>query len=132
MKELLPEAPFVPPGRTRGLRFALWTIYILLAFTCLCGASALIFHWRGFGFSRIIGAVFLLFGLFKIVLAWDALVAPTAQAPQSDQRQEVGTPGMFRLWVSYKVWAGLLAVLVGLVLMILGSRMLDQMPLMLK
>jgi hypothetical protein len=70
------------------------------------------------------------FGIFKLVLAWDAVVAPLAQAPQTSQRQESGTPIMFRLWVSYKLWAGLLALAAGVALMVLRSSLLDRMPYM--
>jgi hypothetical protein len=131
MTQLLPVSEHVPPGRTRGLRYAVWTVYALFSLTCFFAVGALLTHWQGIGFSRIVGFVFVLFGVFKIVLAWDAVMAPKAQAPMSDQRTEVGSPGMFRLWVNYKLWAGFLAMVAGGTLMVIGSKTLDLMPTML-
>ena len=73
---VLPDPP--PPPRTRAMRVALWTIYGLFTASCFFAAGALFSHWHGLPFSRIIGMVFLLFGVGKIVLAIDAMQAPAA------------------------------------------------------
>jgi hypothetical protein len=123
---VLPEPP--PPPRTRRMRVALWTIYGLFTAACLFAATALFSHWHGIAFSTIIGTVFLFFGVGKIALAIDAMQAPTAQAPRSDQRQQVGSPALFRLWVIYKMAPGIIGLGAGVWLIAFGSRMVDSMP----
>ena len=130
MNQLLPVNDQAPTARTRGMRTAVLIVYVLFTISCLCAISALLSHWHGIAFSRLVGGVLATFGIFKLVLAWDAVVAPLAQAPQTSQRQESGTPIMFRLWVSYKLWAGLLALAAGVALMVLRSSLLDRMPYM--
>jgi hypothetical protein len=123
---VLPEPP--PPPRTRAMRVALWSIYGLFTASCFFAAAALFTHYHGIQFSRIIGTVFLLFGVGKIVLAIDAMQAPAEQAPRSDQRQQVGSTGMFRFWVVYKFAPGVIGVVGGVYLIAVGSRMVDSMP----
>ncbi len=123
---VLPEPPL--PPRTRVMRVALWTIYGLFAGSCFFAAAALLTHWHGMPFSKVIAVVFLLFGTGKIVLALDALKAPAAQAPQSDQRQATGSPAFFRLWVIYKMVPGVIGLGIGAWLLIAGSLMVDHMP----
>lgn len=119
----------VAAGGPRGTRVLLWVIYAAFAATCLAGVLALLTHWRGLPFSRIVGAVLLLFGVFKILLAVDAVRAPRAVAPQSDQRQDTGSPAMFRLWVVYKLVPGALAIGAALYLFARGSHYLDGLVL---
>ncbi len=123
---VLPDPP--PPPRTRTMRVVLWLIYGLFTASCFFAAAALFTHYHGLAFSRIVGMVFLFFGVGKIVLAIDAMQAPAAQAPQSDQRQQVGSPGMFRLWVFYKWAPGAIGIGFGLWLIAAGNRMIDTMP----
>jgi len=123
---VLPDPP--PPPRTRNMRVALWTIYGLFTGSCFFAAAALFSHWHGIPFSRIIGAVFMLFGVGKIALTIDAMQAPAAQAPRSDQRQQVGSTGMFRFWVLYKWLPGAIGLAGGLYLIIAGAPLIDKMP----
>jgi hypothetical protein len=123
---VLPEPP--PPPRTRGMRIALWTIYALFTATCFFAAATLLTHWHGLPFSRIVGAVFVLFGVGKVVLTIDAMQAPAAQAPLSDQRQQLGSRALFHLWVLYKWAPGVIGIGFGLWLIAAGNLMLDKMP----
>jgi hypothetical protein len=123
---VLPDPP--PPPRTRAMRVALWTVYGLFTGSCFFAAAALFTHWHGLSFSRIIGTVFVLFGVGKIILAVDAMQAPAAVAPRSDQRQQAGSSGMFRFWVIYKFAPGIIGLGFGLYLLVAGSHLVDNMP----
>ena len=121
------DADGAEASRPRGTRVLLWAVYACFAAACLSGALALFTHWHGQPFSRLVGLVLLLFGVFKILLAIDAVRAPTAVAPQSDQRQDTGSPGMFRLWVVYKLVPGSLAIAAAVFLFTHGSAFLDHL-----
>ena len=114
-------------GGVRRTRVVLYVCFAGFAVAALFGLATLMLHLNLLPFSRVVGLVLLFFGLFKIAIAVDAVHAPTAVAPQSDQRQEMGSPAIFRLWVMYKFVPATLAILAAAYLFANGSASLDAL-----
>lgn len=119
-----PTADRVP---LRGTRLALYVVFIGFAGSVLFAAGSLMLHLQMVRFSIAVGFVLLFFGLFKVCIALDAVTAPPAVAPQSDRRQETGSPGIFRLWVGYKLVPAALAIVAAIYLFAVGSAALDSL-----
>jgi hypothetical protein len=119
-----PTADRVP---LRGTRLALYVVFIGFAGSVLFAAGSLMLHLQMVRFSLAVGFVLLFFGLFKVCIALDAVTAPPAVAPQSDRRQETGSPGIFRLWVGYKLAPAALAIVAAIYLFAVGSAALDSL-----
>jgi hypothetical protein len=111
------------PNRMRGLLTAAFVSFIAAV---LFAAITLMFHLHIISFSSNVGLVLLTFGVFKIVVALHALVAPTAQSPLSDQRQDIGSPALFRLWIAYKLTPASLAIVAAVYLFVVGAPALDR------
>lgn len=111
----------------RGSRLALIVIFVGFAASVIFAAASLMLHLQVVRFSVAVGLVLLFFGLFKICIAWDAVTAPPAIAPESDRRQETGKA--FKLWVGYKLTPGALAIIAALYLFAVGSSAVDQLAL---
>ncbi len=111
----------------RGTRLALYVVFVAFAGSVVFAASSLMLHLQIVRFSIAVGLVLLFFGLFKVCIALDAVTAPTAIAPQSDRRQETGSPAIFRLWVGYKLAPAALAIAAAIYLFAVGSVALDSM-----
>ena len=109
----------------RGTRLALYVVFVAFAGSVVFAACSLMFHLQLVRFSIAVGLVLLFFGLFKVCIAVDAVTAPTAVAPQSDRRQETGSPAIFRLWVGYKLVPAALAIVAAIYLFAVGSVALD-------
>jgi hypothetical protein len=126
-----PGVPAPAPGRAplRGTRLALYVIFVGFAAAVLFAAASLLLHLQVVRFSTAVGLVLLFFGLFKVCIALDAVAAPAAVAPQSDRRQELGSPAVFRLWVGYKLTPAVLAIVAAIYLFAVGSPGLDGMVL---
>lgn len=119
------SAPGRPP--LRSTRLALYVVFAGFAGAVLFAAGSLMLHLQVVRFSVAVGLVLLFFGLFKVCIALDAVTAPTAVAPQSDRRQETGSPAIFRLWVGYKLVPAALAIVGAIYLFAVGSPGLDGM-----
>jgi hypothetical protein len=117
-----PSANRVP---LRGTRLALFVVFAGFAASVVFAAASLMLHLQVVRFSVTVGFVLLFFGLFKVCIALDAVAAPTAVAPQSDRRQETGSPGVFRLWVGYKLTPAALAIVGAVYLFAVGSALVD-------
>jgi hypothetical protein len=63
-----------------------------------------------------------------VCIALDAVAAPAAVAPQSDRRQEMGSPAVFRIWIAYKLAPAALAIVTAIYLFVVGSAALDGLP----
>lgn len=111
----------------RLTRVVLFVAFAGFAASALFGVASLALHLTVWPFSRVIGLVLLCFGLFKIAIALDGVYAPTAVAPQSDQRQDTASPTVFRVWVAYKLVPAALAIGVALWLFARGSAGLDAL-----
>ena len=111
----------------RGTRLALYVVFAAFATSVLFAATSLMLQLQIMRFSIAVGFVLLFFGLFKVCIALDAVVAPTAVAPQSDRRQETGSPGVFRLWVGYKLVPAALSIVAAIYLFAVGSAALDAL-----
>ncbi|MBA3699246.1 MAG: hypothetical protein H0W78_10360 [Planctomycetes bacterium] len=111
----------------RGTRLALYVIFAGFVGSIIFAASAMMLHLQSIRFSIAVGFVLLFFGLFKVCIAIDAVTAPPAVAPQSDRRQETGSPGVFRLWVGYKLTPAALAIVAAIYLFVVGSAALDAL-----
>lgn len=124
-----PGVPTSAPDRVplRGTRLALYVVFIGFAGSVLFAAGSLMAHLQIVRFSIAVGLVLLFFGLFKVCIALDAVTAPPAVAPQSDRRQETGSPGIFRLWVGYKLAPAALAIVAAIYLFAVGSAALDSL-----
>jgi hypothetical protein len=112
-----------PHNRMRGL---LTTAFVAFIAAVLFAAITLMFHLHIISFSSNVGLVLLTFGLFKIAVALHAFVAPSAQSPLSDQRQDIGSPALFRLWIAYKLTPASLAIVAAIYLFVVGSPTLDR------
>lgn len=121
---ITPTADRVP---LRGTRLALYVIFAGFAASVLFAAGSLMLHLQMVRFSTAVGFVLLFFGLFKVCIALDAVAAPAAVAPQSDRRQETGSPGVFRLWVGYKLVPAALSIVAAIYLFVAGSAALDAL-----
>jgi hypothetical protein len=106
---------------------ALYLVFAGFAASVLFSVASLMLHLRLLPFSQAVGLVLLFFGLFKLFIALDAIAAPTAMAPESDQRQDTGSPARFRLWVAYKLTPAALAMVAAVYLFTAGSAALDAM-----
>ncbi len=120
-----------PPVSTRvplrGTRVALYVTTGAFALSVLFAIISLMLHLEVVRFSTAVGLVLLFFGLFKVSIALDAVAAPPAVAPESDRRQETGSPGVFRLWVVYKLTPAALAIVAAIYLFVVGSPAIDAM-----
>lgn len=114
-------------GGVRRTQVVLYVCFAGFAAAALFGLATLMLHLNLLPFSRVVGLVLLFFGLFKIAIAVDAINAPVAVAPQSDQRQDVGSPAVFRVWVLYKFVPATLAILAAAYLFANGSHSLDAL-----
>jgi hypothetical protein len=112
----------------RGTRVLLFVAFAGFAASVLFAATSLMLHLTVVRFSVAVGLVLLFFGLFKVCIALDAVVAPAAVAPQSDRRQETGSPAVFRLWIAYKLAPAALAIVTAIYLFAVGSAALDGLP----
>jgi uncharacterized membrane protein HdeD (DUF308 family) len=116
-----------PPHAT-GAPWMRWLLGAALVVMLVDGAyTALALH-QGHAvvrFSTLIGILFLCFGIVKLAVALHAYLQPGAQSPFSDQRQETGTPALFRLWLAYKIIPGMLSLAVAAVLILHGVARLD-------
>lgn len=119
-----PAANRVP---LRGTRLALYVVFAAFVGSIIFAISAMMLHLQAVRFSIAVGFVLLFFGLFKVCIAIDAVTAPPAVAPQSDRRQETGSPGVFRLWVGYKLTPAALAIVAAVYLFVVGSAALDAL-----
>jgi hypothetical protein len=124
--------PGVPAPATdrvplRGTRLALYVVFAGFVASIVVAVSALMLHVQAVRFSVLVGFVLLFFGLFKIGIALDAVTAPPAVAPESDRRQETGSPGVFRLWVGYKLTPAALAIVAASYLFVVGSAAIDAL-----
>lgn len=124
--------PGVPTPATnrvplRGTRLALYVVFACFAASIIAAITAMMLHVQSVRFSILVGFVLLFFGLFKIGIALDAVTAPPAVAPESDRRQETGSPGVFRLWVGYKLTPAALAIVAAIYLFTVGSAALDAL-----
>jgi len=111
----------------RGTRLALYVVFAAFAASVLFAAGSLMLHLQIVRFSIAVGLVLLFFGIFKLCIALDAVAAPTAVAPQSDRRQETGSPAVFRLWIAYKLAPAALAIVAAIYLFAAGSAALDSL-----
>lgn len=118
-------APFTERVPLRGTRLALYVMFAGFVGSIIFAISAMMLHLQAVRFSIAVGFVLLFFGLFKVCIAIDAVIAPPAVAPQSDRRQETGSPGVFRLWVGYKLTPAALAIVAAIYLFVVGSAALD-------
>ena len=121
---ITPTADRVP---LRGTRLALYVAFAGFAASVLFAATSLMLQLHIMRFSIAVGFVLLFFGFFKVCIALDAVAAPTAVAPQSDRRQELGSPGVFRLWVGYKLVPAALSIVAAVYLFAVGSAALDAL-----
>lgn len=124
MSEAEPAAPRQP---MRATRMVLFVVFAGFAASVIFGVASLALHLTVWPFSRVVGLVLLFFGLFKIAIALDGVLAPTAIAPQSDQRQDTASPTVFRLWVAYKLVPAVLAIGVAVWLFARGAAGLDAL-----
>jgi hypothetical protein len=122
-------APATDRVPLRGTRLALYVVFVGFAASVLFAAGSLMLHLQLVRFSIAVGLVLFFFGLFKVCIALDAVAAPTAVAPQSDRRQELGSPAIFRLWIGYKLAPAALAIVAGVYLFAVGSAALDSLVL---
>ena len=120
-------APITNRVPLRGTRLALYVIFAGFAASVILAIGGLLLQVQAVRFSILVGLVLLFFGLFKIGIALDAVAAPPAVAPQSDRRQETGSPGVFRLWVGYKLTPAVLAIVAAIYLFAVGSAALDAL-----
>ena len=111
----------------RGTRVALFSTFAGFAASVLFAATSLMFHLTVVRFSVAVGLVLFFFGLFKVCIALDAVAAPAAVAPQSDRRQEMGSPAVFRIWIAYKLAPAALAIVTAIYLFAVGSASLDKL-----
>ena len=91
------------------------------------GALTVINHWRSVSVSTIFGVFLLGFAGLKSAIATDQLLAPPAVAPRSTQRQDTGSPALFRIWLFYKYLAAVVAVFAAIWLLAHGSTGLDAL-----
>jgi hypothetical protein len=111
----------------RATRVVLFVAFAGFAASAIFGVVSLAGHLTVWPFSRVVALVLLFFGLFKIAIAVDAVLAPPAVAPQSDQRQDTASPTIFRLWVAYKLVPAALAIAVAGWLFARGAVGLDAL-----
>ncbi len=119
--------PVTPPQPMRTTRVVLYVAFAGFAASVIFGVICLAGHLTMWPFSRVIALVLLFFGLFKIAIAVDGVMAPTAVAPLSDQRQDTASPTVFRLWVAYKLVPAALAIGVAIWLFARGAARLDAL-----
>ena len=112
----------------RGTRVLLFVAFAGFAASVLFAATSLMLHLTVVRFSVAVGLVLLFFGIFKVCIALDAVAAPAAVAPQSDRRQEMGSPAVFRIWIAYKLAPAALAIVTAIYLFVVGSAALDGLP----
>lgn len=111
----------------RATRVVLFATFAGFAASVIFGVICLAGHLTVWPFSRVVALVLLCFGLFKIAIAVDGVMAPTAVAPLSDQRQDTASPTVFRLWVAYKLVPAALAIGVAAWLFARGAAGLDAL-----
>ena len=119
----------VTPTTTRaphsGTRVVLFLVFGAFVLSILFAVTSLMFKLTLVPFSTNVALVLLTFGLFKICIAMHSIMAPTAVSPQSDQRQDTGSPAIFRMWVGYKLVPAALAIVSALYLLVAGAPALD-------
>jgi hypothetical protein len=108
-----------------GTRTVLFIVFAAFVAAILFAVASLMFKLTVVPFSTNIALVLLTFGLFKICIAMHAIMAPTAVSPQSDQRQDTGSPAVFRMWVGYKLVPAALAIVSAMYLLVAGAPALD-------
>ncbi len=118
------------PPPVQPLRWTTVVMYVAMlavAAAGIFGALTVVNHWRYLSVSTIFGVFLLGFAALKSAIATDQLLAPPAVAPQSTQRQDTGSPGMFRVWLFYKYLAAVVAVSAAIWLLAHGSMGLDAL-----
>ncbi len=110
-----------------GTRLVLFVVFFAFISSILFAVITLMFKLTLMPFSAHVGLVLLTFGLFKISVATHAILAPTAVAPQSDQRQDTGSPVIFRLWIAYKLTPAALAIVAAIYLFTVGAPSLNAL-----
>jgi uncharacterized membrane protein YvlD (DUF360 family) len=111
----------------QGTRAVLFLVFAAFVSSIIFAVTSLMFKLTLVPFSTNVALVLLTFGLFKISIAMHAIMAPTAVLPQSDQRQDTGSPTIFRLWVGYKLVPAALAIVSAFYLLIAGAPALDAL-----
>jgi hypothetical protein len=75
--------------------------------------------------SVMMGLFFACFSVAKFALVWESLRArPQAGAP-TERAQSLGSPGLFRFWLIYKIIAGVVAAIAAVYLLTAGAAVVD-------